>query len=257
MNNTVTALIADDEKPLRDYLRQQLQSVWPALHIVAEAENGFQALELIAQHRPDICFLDIKMPGKTGLQVAREIHDSGLSGCQIVFSTAYDEYAIQAFENAAVDYLVKPITLERLEITAERLLQRITRVGKHSEALSALLEHLEIAHQKKTPLKWIRAMQKNEVHLLAVEDVLYFQSADKYTSVFTKDKEYLLRTTLKELEAQLDSDMFWRIHRGTIVQVAKITVVKKDEFGHLHVSLRDTAAELSVSRNYQNLFKSS
>ncbi len=256
MTSKVTALVADDEKTLREYMCQQLQAVWPELHIIAQAENGIQAVELFEQHQPDICFLDIKMPGQNGLQVAQMIQESTHPNCQVVFATAYDEFAIQAFENAAIDYLVKPITQERLKTTVKRLQNRLDKPEDQSAALSALVQHLQNTTKKKAPLKWIRAHEKNEVHLIAIDDILYFQSADKYTSVYTKDKEFLVRTALKELESQLDADMFWRIHRSTIVQVGHIKTVSKDEFGHMSVSLQESAVKLSVSRHYQALFKS-
>lgn len=256
MNHKVTALVADDEKTLREYMCQQLKSVWPELYIIAQAENGIQAYKLFEQHHPDICFLDIKMPGQSGLQVAQMIKESAHPPCQVVFATAYDEFAIQAFDNAAIDYLVKPITQERLKTTVERLQNRLEKPEDQTAALSALLQQLQTTTEKKAPLKWIRAHERNEVHLIAIEDILYFQSADKYTSVFTKDKEFLVRTALKDLESQLDSDMFWRIHRSTIVQVGHIKTVSKDELGHISVSLQESAVKLSVSRHYQALFKS-
>lgn len=250
-----TALIADDEQQLRHYLRQQLSAQWPELSIVAEAENGLQALALYERYSPDVCFLDIRMPGKTGLQVAEYINGVDDHHCQIVFITAYDEFAIQAFERAAIDYLLKPVTQSRLENTVKRLKRQLSESSEQSRLMTELLKQLNTAPVKKKLLKWLRASIGDEVHLVSIDDVVYFQAADKYTSVYTCDREYIVRLSLKALEDQIDSDRFCRIHRSTIVQMSHIASVRKDELGRTNVILQLTGQRLPVSRQYQGMFR--
>ncbi len=244
----LSAVIADDETTLREYLKHQLQLTWPELKIIGEAENGIQALQLIKQLKPDIAFLDIKMPGLSGLDVAARVQ--GL--CHIVFVTAYDEFAIKAFEMEAIDYLQKPVTKERLKSTVKRIQQR---VNSAPDDLNKVLQLLQQKTTTKTYLNWIRASLKDEVHVIAVDDVLYFQSEDKYTTVVTHQREYIVRTSLKELESELDPDRFWRIHRATLVQVSQIDSSKKDFAGHMTVQMQGKSKPLSVSRSYQHLFR--
>ncbi|MES2675762.1 MAG: LytTR family DNA-binding domain-containing protein [Pseudomonadota bacterium] len=245
---TTTAIIADDEQVLRAYLKRLLAIVWPELHIVAEAENGLQALEFVNQYRPDIIFLDIKMPGLNGLEVAAKLQ--GL--CHIVFSTAYDDYAIDAFETEVVDYLIKPVTEERLIKTTKRIQQKLELLPDN---IVNMLRLLQTQSSNQSWLKWVRASVKDEVHLIAVGDIIYFKSDDKYTSVITQEREYIIRTTLKDLEQQLDPEMFWRVHRSCLVHVAKIESSKKDDSGNMILHLHGCKDEVSVSRNFQYLFK--
>jgi len=242
-----SAVIADDEEPLRAWLKRLLKELWPELEIVGEAENGVQALQLIETLQPDIAFLDIRMPGMSGLEVAAAVSGQ----CHLVFATAYDEYAVTAFETEAVDYLLKPVTKKRLNSSLERLRQRIEQPVSDVRQLVQLLQ----SRSKDGYTQWIRATRQDEVHVIAVNDVLYFQSADKYTSVFTAEHEYIVRTSLKELESRLDPQLFWRIHRSTLVCVEQIASSRKDDSGQLSVSLRDSKTFLPVSRACQHLFR--
>ncbi len=251
MTTEVRALIADDEENLRAALRRRLDEVWPELTIVAEARDGTEALELAADYEPEVAFLDIRMPGLDGLEVARR-----LSGrCHLVFVTAYDEYAVSAFERDAVDYLVKPVTVERLAQTVARLKQRMQQAP--AAQLDELLEQLarNLRGVARPPLQWIRAGVRDEVKLVPVEEVRCFIAADKYTTVITGDGELLIRKPMKELEAELDPQHFWRIHRGAIVNLAFVESGQRDEEGRLRLRLSGLTDELLVSRSYAHRFK--
>lgn len=215
--------------------------------IAGEASNGEQALQLIETMRPDIAFLDIQMPRPCGIDVAREV----AGYCHLVFVTAYNEFALKAFETEAVDYLLKPVSSARLSSCVERLQKR---VGQPKPDLRKLIDLLQ-TQPTEGYTQWIKASCQNEVHVIAVSDVLYFQSADKYTSVFTTEREYILRTSLKELETRLDPAQFWRIHRSTVVCVQQIASSRKNLAGLTTVSLRDEKTTLPVSRTYLHLFK--
>ena len=255
-----TAIIADDEPHLARYLRERLAIVWPDLEIAGVAANGPEAQALIAAEAPDVAFLDIRMPGLSGLDVARD-----LRGVDVVFVTAHDEYAIAAFERAAVDYLLKPVSDERLAATVERLRARLDARGERADrtpspeiaqALALLREHLPgLAAQAPSRLAWVRAAVGGNVRLIAVADVCYFEANDKYTSVFTADAEALIRTPLKELLAQLDPERFWQIHRGTIVNVEHIDTTSRDLAGRVRVKLRTRPETLAVSRAFAHRFK--
>lgn len=250
----VSAIIADDEKALRDYLKRQLETLWPELEILAEAENGEQALALITTENPDIAFLDIRMPGLSGIDVAAKATGS----CRIVFVTAFDQYAVEAFEKAAVDYLLKPVTTERLEKTVSRLKTSLEIPLPNPKELATLLEQLrQKGHpvRPKTYLNWIRAQHRDGVHLIPVGDVVYFKASDKYTVVRTQEGEILIRKSIKALSRELDPDLFWRIHRGTIVNVNCIDKVSRALTGRLVLKLKDPAEMLMVSRSYAHLFK--
>ncbi|MEE9322187.1 MAG: LytTR family DNA-binding domain-containing protein [Granulosicoccus sp.] len=247
MSYTIRAVLADDEAPLRNHLKALLAECWPELVIAGEAGNGLEALQLIETLHPDIAFLDIKMPSPNGLDVAREVAGQ----CHLVFVTAYDEFALQAFEAEAVDYLLKPVIRERLMPCIERLQKRI---GQPAPDLQKLIDLLK-APLSEGYTQWIRASCQDEVHVIATADVLYFQSADKYTTVFTAEREYIVRTSLKELESRLDPAQFWRIHRSTLVSVQQIASSKKSTLGMTSVFLRDNETTLPVSRAYQHLFK--
>jgi len=249
MNKVIRAVIADDEQILRDHLVRCLANLWPELNICGIAENGRQALTMIEQYEPDIAFLDIRMPELTGLEVAQQIADH----CRIVFVTAYDDYAVQAFEQQAVDYLVKPIRDERLFKTIKRLQSSID-IQQTPPDLTDLLDHLQTA-TKKDCLRWIRASYQDTIRLIAVEDIVYFQSGDKYTSVITDERELLIRKPLKQLVDELDPNHFWQVHRGIIVNVAYITSVERDNNSRYQIKLKGRNKTLLASRSHADLFK--
>lgn len=241
-------LIADDEAPLRAWLRRLLHEVAPTAEIVAEAADGDTALAQIEQLKPDCALLDIRMPGLSGLEVAARI----TAPCRVIFVTAYDEFAVQAFEHAAVDYLLKPITAERLG----RALERLPTTPTPTDALLRdLLARIGQAAPATQPLRWLRAGQGETVQLIDVNEVDRFEAADKYTTIHVGDQEWLIRTALKDLERQLDPDAFWRIHRGTLVRVAAIRAVRRDLMGRLWVELKSGGKALPVSRTYAHLFR--
>jgi DNA-binding LytR/AlgR family response regulator len=245
-----TAIIAEDEKLMRERLRAALARLWPELIIVGVAENGSQAALLIAKHKPQIAFLDIRMPGKTGLEVAAELDDS----THIVFVTAYDEFAVNAFENGAADYLLKPVEDERLIATVVRLKKRLNSVPGD---LTGLLETLLNRDVKSTTpkLKWIRASLGNQTRLINVDDILFFQSDTKYTRIVTRDAEALVRIPLKELIEGLDEELFWQVHRGTIVNASAVDRAVREGPEKLTLHLKDRNEKLAVSRQFFQLFK--
>jgi DNA-binding LytR/AlgR family response regulator len=231
-------------------LRALLTQLWPELQIVADCADGGQALEALERHRPDVAFLDIRMPVADGLQVAR----SAGSETHIVFITAFDHFAVQAFEDGAVDYLLKPVGRERLQRAIGRIAARLA-AGSPLD-LSALLAKLE--ERLRAPperMKWITASIGNSVRMLAVDDVMFFQSDDKYTRVVTAGDEAHIRMPLKELLPQLDPEVFWQIHRGTIVRVGAIRSVRRDQEGKLQVSLNGRPETLAVSPSFAARFK--
>jgi DNA-binding LytR/AlgR family response regulator len=245
---------------LRDYLESQLKTAWPELHVVAHAANGLDALRLIDEQAPDVAFLDIRMPGLTGLDVAARL-TSGPKPPQLVFVTAYDQYAVDAFEQSAVDYLLKPVNLERLEKTVVKLKQKTSAAP--AAALQALLAQLggglmaaaATPAPAAAPLQWIRAAQGDQTRLISIDEVIYFQSNDKYTSVFLADGESLIRTPLSRLREQLDEQQFWQIHRSVIVAARHVAGTRQDFRGRLMVQLKGRPEELVVSRNYVDLFR--
>ena len=243
----VSALIAEDEPMLRAQLRSRLALSWPELIIAAEAENGEQALALCAELEPEIVFLDIRMPVKDGLEVAQAIGDR----CHVVFVTAYDEYAVTAFEQGAVDYVLKPVTPDRMAKVVERLKQRVA--GAPAD-LTSVLQQLA-AREGNGPLRWIRASLGPSMRLIAVDDVTYFQAEDKYTRVVTADGEALIRKTIKELGAQLDPECFWQVHRATIVNLRAIARVDRDYRDQPSIVLKGRPEALTVSRTFAHLFK--
>jgi len=242
------AIIADDEKHLAADLRRRLAQLWPELQIAALVHDGLAAAAALTEIKPDIAFLDIRMPGQSGLDAARSAH----SDCRVVFVTAFDDHAVQAFEQAAVDYLLKPVSDERLARCVERLKQHSVAAP---DALLVRLQQLLAVPAKPEPLRWLRAQVGQTVRMLAVDEVCYFQSADKYTTVLTRDAELLLRTPLKELIAQLDAEQFWQVHRGTVVNVRQIVSAHHDLLGKVSLNLRDRAEKLAVSRSYAHLFR--
>jgi DNA-binding LytR/AlgR family response regulator len=246
-----TALIAEDETPLRDALRAMLGIAWPELEIVAECEDGIAAMETIAGHRPDVCFLDIRMPGVTGLDVARA---AIAAKSQVVFTTAYDEYAVRAFEAGAADYLLKPIQPARLARAIERLRERLAARAETADADIDLLE----ARLKPTGtrlIRWISAAVGDSVRMLGIDEVLFFQAQDKYVRVVTADGEAIIRTPIKDILAGLDPDIFWQVHRGTVVRVSAIDRVRRDDLGKSVLSLRGRSDALPVSAAFLHRFK--
>ncbi|HEY0857433.1 MAG TPA: LytTR family DNA-binding domain-containing protein [Albitalea sp.] len=246
-----TALIADDEPHLATHLRDQLQRLWPQLQVVHLARNGPEAAERIAALQPDLAFLDIRMPGLTGLEVAQ-----GIEGAtRVVFVTAYDEFAVQAFEQEAVDYVLKPVKAERLANTVARLQRALEAPGIDDAQLAAVLQRLRPAAPAPAPLRYIRAGSGESTHQVDVDDVLFFRADDKYTCVQTAAAEHLIRTPIAELATQLDPEQFWQVHRSTIINLRHVAGTRRDELSRLFVRLRGHAAELPVSRAYVHLFK--
>ncbi len=252
----IKAIIADDEEQLRIFLIKQLSHVWPELMISGEAGNGTDALKLIREHRPDIAFLDIKMPGLSGIEVAREV----AGDCLVVFITAYDEYAVEAFENEAVDYILKPISYDRLEMTVDRLKKQIKASAREKtksemlEIVDRIISRMQQNH-KKDYLQWLRVQHGNDIVIISTDDVSFFKSSDKYTIVVSKGKEFIIRKPMKELEEELNPNMFWRIHRGTIINVSSIDKVSTSRSGKFIVRLKDYEETLAVSRTYTYLFR--
>ena len=301
----IRALIADDERLMREQLRARLAEVWPELEIVAEAKNGLEAVQLTEAQHPDLVFLDIRMPGMTGIEAAREIAQlptdddtpDGWRGCELVFITAYDQYAIEAFEQGVVDYVLKPAERERLALTVQRVRARLAQrlesrppnddrdepatlsassassASSAAEAASAavadtsptpaapglqqLLQKLAVQlNPAAAPrLRWIQATVGQTIQMIAVEDVLFFVSDEKYTRVQTASVEALIRKPIKELVEQLDAELFWQIHRSTLVNARAIAAVTRDLRGRQLVSVKGRTDKLEVSRSFAGLFK--
>ena len=248
MTESVTALIAEDEAPQRRELRAMLAAAWPELDVVAECEDGLAALEAWTAKRPAIVFLDMQMPGLTGLEVAR----AAGGDAQIVFITAYDEFAVKAFEAGAIDYLLKPISAERLAATVKRLRERSAAPAPDFDAM---MEALAGRFAPPRPIKWITAGAGDTIRMIAIDDVLFFQAEDKYVRVATATDSAHIRMPLKELMAQLDPEMFWRVHRNAIVRVAAIRRAKPDEDGHMQVWLDGVPEPIRVSESFRHRFK--
>ena len=275
-----TAVIADDERLLREQLRARLGEVWPELDVVAEARNGAEAVELTERLRPDVVFLDIRMPGMTGIEAARAIaqlpfdDDDATAGPaadaakatawqrpEIVFITAYDQYAIEAFEQGVVDYVLKPAERDRLQVTVDRVRKRLAgrSAGEAPDAtgMQQLLQKLNAKMNPGAParLRWIQATVGASIQMIPVEDVLFFISDEKYTRVQTATLEALIRKPIKELVDELDADLFWQIHRSTLVNTRAIAGVTRDLRGRQLVAVRGHPEKLEVSRSYAGLFK--
>jgi DNA-binding LytR/AlgR family response regulator len=267
----VTAVLADDERLMREQLRARLSEAWPELVFVAEAKNGSEAVKLVNEHEPDFAFLDIRMPGMTGIEAAREILGRDDNACQIVFITAYDQYAVEAFEQGAIDYVLKPADRERLAKTVERLKARVgqgnlatTRPDAQSfeqSDVTALLARLANRLDEggttgaKPRLQWIQASVGQSLRLIPVDDVLFFQSDEKYTRVQTAQFEALIKKPIKELIDELDPERFWQIHRATLVNAQAIANVARDFRGRQIVTVNGHPQKLEVSRTYTHLFK--
>ena len=247
---SVRALIADDEMHLAEHLRARLAAAWPELEVLPLAANGVEALRALEEDRPQVAFLDIRMPGLTGLEVAGRL----TGDTHVVFVTAYDQYAVEAFDRDAVDYLLKPVGDERLARAVERLRAKLDAAEK-PPALEDVLARLARLAPAGGRMRGVRALNGDLVHQIAVEDVLYFQAQDKYTCVVTREGESLIRMPLAELGAQLDPDTFWQVHRSTIVNMNAVASTRRDLGGRLFVRLKDNRAELPVSRAFAHLFK--
>ncbi|MGE5098146.1 MAG: LytR/AlgR family response regulator transcription factor [Betaproteobacteria bacterium] len=244
-----TALLAEDEPILRAQLEAKLRKLWPELEIVASVEDGAAALEVLEETTPDFVFLDIQMPEVNGIDVARRVADR----CHVVFVTAYDQYAIQAFEAGAVDYILKPASDERLATTIERLKSRAATAPPDLKSVLARIS--EQIGGKRERLQWIKATVGQNLRLIPVGDVLFFQSDEKYTRVVMADGEALIKTPIRELLDGLDPDAFWQIHRSTIVNANAIAGVTRDFRGQAHVRIKGKDETLVVSRIYSHLFK--
>ncbi len=280
MSVAARAVIADDERLLREQLRARLTEVWPELEIVGEAKNGAEAVALTEQHHPDLVFLDIRMPGMTGIEAARAIAQlpidehgadrpnhaegaptDGWRGCEVVFITAYDQYAVEAFEHGAVDYVLKPAERERLLVTVQRLQKRLAeRTADEAPDASGMQQLLQKLATKMNPgaapqLKWIQATVGSNIQMIPVEDVLFFISDEKYTRVQTATIEALIRKPIKELVEELDAEQFWQIHRSTLVNARAISGVSRDFRGRQLVAVKGLNEKLEVSRSYAGLFK--
>jgi DNA-binding LytR/AlgR family response regulator len=265
-----TALIAEDEPLLAQALHAQLAQLWPELQVLAVVSDGLAAVRETLTLQPDILFFDIRMPGQSGLDAAAELADRWPTDGpqtqafpQLVFVTAYDQYAISAFEAQAMDYLLKPVEKVRLQKTIDRLQQRLTRSPSAQDVFEATLTQLRGLLDQSAPVAAVAAPRLtmlqvgvgNAIELVPVQDVVYFEAADKYVRVLTAAREYLVRTALKELLPQLDDQQFWQIHRSTVVQAAHIAAIHRDETGRTTVRLRQRSETLAVSRLYAGRFR--
>ena len=265
------AVLADDERQMREQLRSRIAEVWPELQIVAEAKNGLEAVELVKEHKPDLVFLDIRMPGLTGVEAAKQIaqlpDDDEWALPEIVFITAYDQYAVEAFEQGVADYVLKPAERERLQRTVERIRKRLAArraaevpaelpaQAPLQQLLSKLASHLDPNAVPAKHLRWIQASVGNEIRMIPVEEVLFFISDEKYTRVQTAQLEALIRKPIKELIDELDPELFWQIHRSTLVNTQAIAGVSRDFRGRQLVAVKGSNEKLEVSRSYSQLFK--
>lgn len=257
MANKITAVIAEDEPILRAQLKTKLTKLWPDLDIVADVGDGEAALEAISEHHPTLAFLDIQMPEMTGVEVARSVASNKELRCHVVFVTAFDQYAVDAFNTGAIDYVLKPYSDERLAIAVQRLKDRLNAVPaappQNLEALVAQISaHLNPQAER---LKWIKANIGANLRLIPVDDVLFFQSDEKYTLVATKEFDALIKTPIKELLEGLDSEKFWQIHRSTVVNATAIDSVSRDFRGQATVKVKGRKENLTVSRPFSHLFK--
>jgi DNA-binding LytR/AlgR family response regulator len=260
-----TAVIAEDEPLLAEALRAELAAAWPELQVAQTVGDGAAAVAAALRHRPDVLFFDIRMPGQGGLEAAADLADAWPADAPfpaLVFVTAYDQYALQAFEAQAIDYVLKPVQPARLRKTVDKLRQLLARRAPQDGALEATLGQLRHLLQAGGPvpapqplLKVIQAGVGTSIRMVPVDQVVFFEAADKYVRVLTQDGEVLVRTPLKELLPQLDPQLFWQVHRGTVVRATAIESVQRDEAGRLHLALRGRSERLPVSRLYAHLFK--
>ncbi|MFH1155391.1 MAG: LytTR family DNA-binding domain-containing protein [Pseudomonadota bacterium] len=256
MKKNPEALIADDEEHLRSYLKLRLKEAWPELVIIGEARNGPEALSMINDLNPDIAFLDIKMPGMSGIEVAQNL----AGRCRVVFVTAFDHYAVEAFENEAVDYLLKPVINKRLEQTVARLKKYLADDASQAspERVSAMMARLmeRLGEPvKKQYMRWVTVQHRDTLRLLSVDDIACFRASEKYTTVITLSGESLINTPIKQLVLELDPELFWQIHRSTIVNVRHIADVSRSLTGRHVVRLKGVGEMLTVSRTFAHLFR--
>lgn len=242
------AIIAEDEPLLRGELRATLAALWPDLVVVAEAADGIAATRALDEHGPDVMFLDIEMPGMSGLEVARHASRK----CHVIFVTAYDKYAVSAFEQGAIDFVLKPFTTARLADSISRVRERLQQSPAD---LDELVERLMAGRESKEYLRWVTASQGQSVSIITVDEVAYFKAENKYTIVITADGEALMRMPIKELIEQVDPRMFWQIHRATLVNVNAIAGVTRDFRGHMSVRLKGRKETLAVSEPYMHRFR--
>ena len=257
---TLTALIAEDEPLLAENLRQELAAAWPELRIVAQAGSGTAAVELALQQRPQLCFLDIRMPGMTGLEAAQAITEDWPADAGalplFVFVTAYDQYALQAFETAAADYLLKPVTPERLAQSVARLQARLAQPAAADATLASLRQLLTQAAAAPAPrLRHIQAAVGDAVELVPVDQLIYLEAADKYVRAVTAERDYWVRVSLRELLPQLDPERFWQVHRSSVVHIDAVARAHRQENGTVLLELRQRPERLTVSRVHANRFK--
>lgn len=251
MNRLPRLLVVEDEAPQRDALVGMLRQLWPDVAGMDVCEDGLSALEAIDAQMPDVAFLDIRLPGMSGLEVARALQDSA----HVVFTTAYDEYAVRAFETGATDYLLKPINQQRLSLAIERLKSRLAGPPADiASVLAGLHQHLQ-ARRGPDSLRWITASVGDTVKMFSIEDVLFFQAQEKYTRVVTTTDEAIIRMSLKELLAGLDRDEFWQVHRSVIVRASAVDRVRRDELGKFNLRLRGSDEVLPVSQAFQHRFR--
>jgi len=267
MSQQPTALIAEDEPLLAQALQAELARAWPELRIVASVGDGASAVQQTLALLPDVLFFDIRMPGMSGLEAAAELAEQWPPASAptrpfpaLVFVTAYDQYAVQAFETQAVDYLLKPLQAARLQKTVEKLALALAKPAQPAINLEATLDQLRgllasPSAAPKAPLRVIQASVGNTIRMVPIDEVLCFEAADKYVRVLTAEREYLIRTPLKELQEQLDTTVFWQIHRGTIVRALAVDAVTRDEAGKTFLAVRGLKEKFVVSRLYAHLFK--
>lgn len=251
------AVIADDEEHIRMGIENLLRELWPDLQIIGQAANGTDALAVIQKEKPDMAFLDIQMPGMTGLQVAKQAYRF----CKIVFITAYDHYAVQAFDSEAVDYILKPVSPDRLKITIDRIKKQFAGqplpVSSPPAADTSIEKIIEILAQQKPPehLNLIKVKTGSEIRFIPVSQILYFKAEDKYTIVQTRKKEFLIKTPIKTLETQLNPAQFQRVHRSSIVNMEKIQLVKRTFTQQMIICFEQCDHTIAVSRSYEHIFK--
>jgi DNA-binding LytR/AlgR family response regulator len=243
------AVIAEDEPLLRQEIREQVQALWPDLRIAAEVGDGIEAIQAIDQWRPDILFLDIQMPGASGIDVAR--YASGRA--HVVFITAFDSFALQAFEQGALDYVLKPISSDRIRLTVERLQRRLREPPADLRGLTDLLK--SAIQEGPQFLKWLTVPKGRELHVVAVADISYLRADNKYTTLFTRTASFLCTSTLKDMKDKLDPTMFWQIHRSIVVNVGAIDTIYRSFRGSLEVKLKERAELLPVSAAHAHLFR--
>ncbi len=257
--NHITAIIADDEENLRISISNLLKKMWPDLNIVGHAKNGVEAVSLIENHHPNIAFLDIQMPGMTGVEVAKKIADK----CNIVFITAYDQFAVQAFESEAIDYILKPVTEDRLRVSINRLKKnrrlkkQFDESDQETEINLKMKRVFKVLEKYQGPdyLRLIKVKTGSDLRFVPVSEIIFFKAEDKYTIVQTPTNEFLIKTPIKDLETQLDPDTFWRVHRSAIVNIDRVKRIKRSFTNQMIIGFDNTDQTIPVSRSYEHLFK--